>query len=213
MHTNVDQQTAALAARLRQLPAELPPPYGWLEFKRRSSPAIRPARAAMSWRHAAVAAGVVVVIAAVAVRSRINVSAPQTASVRLSIGDPRSLGRSVGEGTLDATAPLPPAAAANPLADAALYANEAGGRAARSLAIEHWLAALPQEPAVVRVGTRSAVTGLEDQLAQMDDLLASMRVDGAGRERLGQLQQERARLMGSLAQVRYAEVVDARSSP
>jgi hypothetical protein len=74
------------------------------------------------------------------------------------------------------------------------------------------LAALPREPAVVRVGTRAAVAGLEDRIAQVDDLMTSMRIEGTSGDRLADLQRERLRLVGSLAQVRYAEVV-ASASP
>jgi hypothetical protein len=83
--------------------------------------------------------------------------------------------------------------------------------AARSTAIEGWLASLPREPAVVHVGTRAAVAGLEDRIAQVDDLLTAVRLDRAQPDRLAALQQERVRLVGSLAQVRYAEVVAAGS--
>jgi hypothetical protein len=81
----------------------------------------------------------------------------------------------------------------------------------RSRAIESWMAALPSEPAVVRVGTRAAVAGLEDRIAQVDDLMTSLRIDGTPPDRVAALQQERLRLVGSLAQVRYAEVVASRS--
>jgi hypothetical protein len=63
----------------------------------------------------------------------------------------------------------------------------------------------------VRVGTRAAVAGLEDRIAQVDDLLTSVRLDGTPPDRLAALQQERVRLVGSLAQVRYAEVVASES--
>ena len=80
-----------------------------------------------------------------------------------------------------------------------------------SQAIETWLASLPHEPIVVRVGTRAAVAGLEDRIAQVDDILTAARLDGGEPNRLARLQQERTRLVGSLAQVRYAEVVAAQS--
>jgi hypothetical protein len=80
---------------------------------------------------------------------------------------------------------------------------------ARSRAIENWLSSLPLEPTVVRVGTRAAAVDLEDQIAQVDELLTSVRLDGAQPDRLSVLQLERVRLVGSLAQVRYAEVVAA----
>jgi hypothetical protein len=81
----------------------------------------------------------------------------------------------------------------------------------RAQAIQSWLATLPQEPVVVRVGTRAAVAGLEDRIAQVDDLLTSVRLEGARPDGVVALQQERARLVGSLAQVRYAEVMAAQS--
>jgi len=82
----------------------------------------------------------------------------------------------------------------------------------RSRAIESWLASLPREPAVVRVGTAAAVASLEDRIAQVDDLMTSMRINGTPSDRVAALQRERFRLVGSLAQVRYAEVV-ASTSP
>jgi hypothetical protein len=74
-------------------------------------------------------------------------------------------------------------------------------------AAERWLESLPGEPAVVRVGTHAAVAGLEDRIAQLDDLLSEERLDEAPRARLLALQQERTRLVGTLAQVRYAETL------
>jgi hypothetical protein len=83
-------------------------------------------------------------------------------------------------------------------------AQPPGGRTA---AMEHWLASLPSEPAVVHVGTRAAVTGLEDRIAQVDDLLSAERLDQAHPARLLALQQARTRLVGALVQVRYAETL------
>jgi len=78
---------------------------------------------------------------------------------------------------------------------------------AHTSAMEHWLASLPSEPAVVHVGTRAAVTGLEDRIAQVDDLLSAERLDPAQPARLLALQQARTRLVGALVQVRYAETL------
>jgi hypothetical protein len=79
--------------------------------------------------------------------------------------------------------------------------------AAHTAAMEHWLASLPSEPAIVHVGTRAAVTGLEDRIAQVDDLLSAERLDEAHPARLLALQQARTRLVGALVQVRYAETL------
>lgn len=61
-----------------------------------------------------------------------------------------------------------------------------------------------REAALVRVGTRAALMGLEDHIAQLDDLLSVARGERDA-QRLAALQQERARLLHSLQQVRYAE--------
>jgi hypothetical protein len=74
-------------------------------------------------------------------------------------------------------------------------------------AAEHWLAGFPDDPALVRVGSRAAVTGLEDRIAQLDDLLSAVRTGRAQPARLAALQQERTRLVGALIQVRYAETL------
>ena len=90
---------------------------------------------------------------------------------------------------------------------ARLTPEAAQALAGRTAAMEHWLASLPSEPAVVHVGTRAAVTGLEDRIAQVDDLLSAERLDEAHPARLLALQQARTRLVGALVQVRYAETL------
>jgi len=62
---------------------------------------------------------------------------------------------------------------------------------------------------IVRVGTRAAVTNLEDRIAWVDDTLTSMREKGGEADRTRALQFERDRLVNSLAQVRYAETLAA----
>ena len=74
---------------------------------------------------------------------------------------------------------------------------------------ESWLASLPSEPVVVHVGTRAAVAGLEDRIAQLDDVLSEARVEGAQPAKLVALEEQRARLVNSLVQVRYAETLVA----
>ena len=66
---------------------------------------------------------------------------------------------------------------------------------------------LPSEPGVVRVGTRSAVTGLEDRIAQLDDFLSAARVEGVQPATLADVEEQRALLIKSLVQVRYAETL------
>lgn len=76
-------------------------------------------------------------------------------------------------------------------------------------AAERWLARLPTEPAVVRVGIRGAATDLEDRIAWMDDALSVESLDPVNPTHLAALRQERARLINSLVQVRYAETLAA----
>jgi len=82
-----------------------------------------------------------------------------------------------------------------------------GASAPSEEAMERWLASLPREPALARVGNRAAVTGLEDRIAQLDDLLSAARAEQGQPAQVLALQQERTRLVGALVQVRYAETL------
>jgi hypothetical protein len=218
MHDSIDH-----IQRLRTLPTEAAPPYNWQEFQRRAAPA----RVATDWRPLAAAAALLLFVCAIAVWGRLgggrHVVADSAAiedgvqtwgtADRTSGADRQSLAhvngaaartddRDVAQGEVSGS---PGAMSAGPTSGESLIA------AKRSRAIESWLATLPQEPTVVRVGTRASVAGLEDRIAQVDDLMTSMRIDGTRSDRVAALQQERLRLVGSLAQVRYAEVVASRS--
>lgn len=92
--------------------------------------------------------------------------------------------------------------------EVAAQGSAAPAASAAPEAVEHWLAGgLPDDPALVRVGSRAAVTGLEDRIAQLDDLLTAVRAERVQPARLAALQQERTRLVGALIQVRYAETL------
>jgi hypothetical protein len=84
--------------------------------------------------------------------------------------------------------------------------------AEQARAAREWLARQPAEPALVRAGPRLAVASLEDRIAWFDDTLTDQRLHGASAAQLQVLQQERARLVSSLAQVRYAEALVADGS-
>jgi hypothetical protein len=77
----------------------------------------------------------------------------------------------------------------------------------RTRAVEGWLAALPRDRALVRVGTHTAVSGLQDQIAALDDLMSAERVAGAQQTSLDSLERQRAELVNSLAQLQYAEML------
>jgi hypothetical protein len=171
------EQPGTLARWLRELPHDAAQPYGWSEFQRRSQQRAL-RRRSMAGGQAFAALGVIAV-GVVALSMRFS-----------------------------APAPPPPRAQDGPAAPGAFAPGEAQtASAARTAVLERWLASLPDEPVVVRVGTRAAVTGLEDRIAQVDDLLTAERIEQAQPARLLALQQERVRLMGSLAQVRYAETL------
>ncbi len=69
---------------------------------------------------------------------------------------------------------------------------------------ERWLDAHPRQ-ALVRVPAQMAVTELEDQIATMDDQLNFVRLSHPHAQQLALLQRDRAQLIESLAQVRYAQ--------
>lgn len=99
-----------------------------------------------------------------------------------------------------AAAPQPPQSPAS-----ALWAPLPGANA------ERWLNAQPRR-AIVRVPTQMAVTELEDQIAAMDDQINAVRlVQRPHGQQVAVLQRNRAQLLESLAQVRYAQLlVDSR---
>jgi hypothetical protein len=99
-----------------------------------------------------------------------------------------------------------PAAPQNESADALTHGTPAAPTSGND-AMERLLASLPREPAVARVSDRAAVTGLEDRIAQVDDLLSAARSEHMQPARVQMLQQERTRLVGTLVQVRYAETL------
>jgi len=77
---------------------------------------------------------------------------------------------------------------------------------AEETAAERYLASLPRDPAVVHVGTRAAVETLEDDIAQVDDMVSAARAGSSTPPaRLQALLDERTQLVSSLVQVRYAE--------
>ena len=166
----------SLAQLLRELPAEGAQPFGWDEFRRRSQP-----RVTLASRLAggpALAATVVIAVAACALAIRIGGFAHHPHA---------TTPMEHGVATLSPQEPLPPGPA-----------NE--------ITAERYLASLPHEPALVHVGTRAAVETLEDDIAQVDDMVSGARA-GTPPARLQALLDQRTRLVSSLVQVRYAETL------
>lgn len=73
---------------------------------------------------------------------------------------------------------------------------------------ERWLNAQPRS-AIVRVPTQMAVTELEDQIAAMDDQMNAVQLTQPHAQQVAVLQRDRAQLVESLAQVRYAQILVA----
>jgi hypothetical protein len=73
---------------------------------------------------------------------------------------------------------------------------------------ERWLSAQPRR-ALVRVPAQMAVTELEDQIAAMDDQINAVRLAQPHAQQVAVLQHDRAQLVESLAQVRYAQILVA----
>src|SRR5688572_8495203 len=68
-----DPRLAAIIARLRELPAEERPPYGWAEFSSRAMQARHPRLMSVRWRYAAAGAGAAAIaIIAVALWTRLT---------------------------------------------------------------------------------------------------------------------------------------------
>jgi len=84
----------------------------------------------------------------------------------------------------------------------------AEGTSALTVNAERWLSEQPRA-AIVRVPTQMAVTELEDQIASIDDQLTAERLSQPHAQQLTLLQRDRAQLVESLAQVRYAQILVA----
>ncbi len=177
MHTELEQEQG-VARLLRELPVDSVRPYGWDEFQRRAQAA--PVAAVRVAGLRALAAAVVIALAVLATATRL---AP----------GPRP--------------PHSPAATVAPEIAAPPAPGDTLPAEREAAAAQYWLERLPREPALVRVGTRAAVETLEDHIAQVDDLLTTERAGSAPAARVRVLQQERAQLVNSLVQVRYAETL------
>jgi len=184
MHFDLEDSRSAMeiAQRLKALPTQSAPPMNWREFRRRQLLRRSRARSEQRRQFALVAAVALVMVGTFSLWRYL-----------LPIADPLAGG-------------APAAAAPVMLRSVPIAWDDA---AMRSVAAERWLAAQPAEPVIVRVGTRAAVTNLEDRIAWADDTLSSMRAEGGEAERARALQYERDRLVSSLAQVRYAETLAA----
>lgn len=204
-----------LRQRLRDLPCDGQPPYDFTEFRRRSREGRWPKASAVKWEHAAVAAGITVLVASMAMWGRADHHPADMASsgaTTAPISQPAS--ESVDSGS-DSEAlntrfrkvQQARAVAASKAAQEAV-ANQFAALA-RTQGSQRWLDEQPAEPAVVRVGPRFVVASLEDRIAWVDDAMSDAQFAPVDTGRMRTLELQRARLVSSLAQIRYAETIAA----
>jgi len=192
-----DTTSADIARRLRELPPELQPPFDWNELQRRTGVPhrgdLRPrSRAAypLARRAVLLAAGLASIVAAAALLSRF---------IGVTDERPHRDLPTVTQSGVPASIPGEPRAPRK--------ARDSEPLLQRASAAERWLASEPDDEPVVQVSTYLAVTALEDRIASVDDQLSAERLVNRQGARVRALQLQRAQLVDSLAQVRYAELL------
>jgi len=215
MYPDIDrQQQQRIADQLRRLSGDFQQPYGWEEFQRRSREQSEALRQGRRWGFAAVAASLLIIVGGIAALSRAS-RVPTLVDTRPNpVVDTKPAALGTGAtvpvqpgASVASVAPDLPATTGSRLGTAS--EPRAGGPDSHVKSAEHWLASLPPEPVIVNFGTRVAVTGLEDRIAQLDDLMTAANASHVQPARLSALQRERGRLVDSLVQVRYAEALVA----
>jgi hypothetical protein len=232
MHPDIDrQQQQRIADQLRRLSGDFQQPYGWAEFQRRAHEQSEALRQGRRWGFAAVAASLLIIVSGIAALSRTSrvttlvdtrpnpVVSTKSSALSVTAGAVAVLagGARVVAPRREGTGPVEVAGAEAPSTSAAdsrpVAATDPQVKAAATeshiKSAEHWLASLPPEPIIVKFGSRAAVTGLEDRIAQLDDMLTAANAGHVQPARINALQQERGRLVDSLVQVRYAEALVA----
>ncbi len=173
---------------LRSLPQEIRQPYDWTEFRRRGRE--RMGISAQGHRtYIAIAAALVLMVVGIAAWLRLTRPSTLDSIDAMESESARSAG----------------------VVDDSNASDSLENVEARADIAERWLASLPSEPVVVHVGTRAAVAGLEDRIAQLDDALSMARVEGTQPAKLAVLEEQRTRLVNSLVEIRYAETLVSES--
>src|SRR5579859_3394276 len=73
----MNTRTRSCGDTLRQLPAELQPPYNWQEFQRRSQLRVESTGNGANWRYVATAAAFLLVVCAIAIWGRMGMGRQQ----------------------------------------------------------------------------------------------------------------------------------------
>lgn len=192
MHTDLNEKI--ISRRLHTLAdGSSDAPYDWAEFKRRRS--VRSTAPTLIARNRPAALGLAAVAAVLVLAVALGHLSHRHVPASAPTFAPADIASQVSDGT-----------------EQVARSDESSGTQTRTRAIEGWLADLPRDQAVVRVGAHAAVASLQDQIAALDDLMSAERVAGAKQSRLDALELQRAQLVSSLAQLRYAEML-ASASP
>ena len=77
--------------------------------------------------------------------------------------------------------------------------------ASESARLERLLNEIPYRPRLVNAGTATTISGLEDRIGQVDEVLMYAGANGLQQEQTVALWQERVDLMNALLEVRYAQ--------
>ena len=183
---DIDPLSTAVGERLRALPEQNAEPYDWEEFRRRTPGAVRGGgrRASAAVLSLRAAAAILLLAGATALAAWMWGGPARPAHLSAETG-----------------------ASSSTMAAAGQRGAHFDPVEARTRAMEGWLARQPAEPAMVRVGAYATEAGLEDRIAELDDLLTTARAEGVGSARLSPLEEQRARLVSSLVQVRFAETL------
>jgi hypothetical protein len=217
---NRDSSADDVRQRLRDLPCEEHPPYDFTEFQRRSRDRSLKG-GAIKWEHAAAAAGITVLVASMAMWGRADhhaagidhsglATAPVTASNTVENPAPPVASSSAEGSNAKMEALRQARAEAARRAAQEAVANQFAALA-RTQGSQRWLEEQPAEPAIVSVGPRLVVASLEDRIAWVDDALTDAQFTKGSAGRMRTLERERAQLVKSLAQVRYAETLVAQT--
>ena len=106
-----------------------------------------------------------------------------------------------GPGTIVAEGPVSNSSSAGLNVATAAYTS----LTSESARLERLLNQIPYRPRLVNAATATTITGLEDRIAQVDQVLMYSIVNGLRPEQAEALWQERVDLMNALVQVRYAQ--------
>ena len=198
---STESQDPQLRRRLCELPDAEVPPYEFSEFSRRYSRR-RLQQGQRPWR--LMAAALAVLIGGWVLRHGLAPVMQEPRVMQASQAMQESQGMPGPQAMLES--PAEPGSQSGDALEARIGMPKAGQRPVLlpTVNAQSWLDEHPRH-AIIRVPTQMVVTELEDQIATLDDQLNAVRLSQPPARQLALLQRDRAQLVESLAQVRYAQ--------